>query len=79
MTPVTTSAAETVKQCATPVFTAVENKMRDACDTVQDRVAQTRIQVRRHPFVSVGAVAGVAAVLGCVIGFIAGRRGQPSL
>lgn len=46
MPPVIKSASEALKQLAVPVCAAVEGGIRDACDTVEDRVAQTRIQVR---------------------------------
>lgn len=74
MTPVSKSASETLKQFAEPVCATVEGRIRDIRDNVEDCVAQTRIQIRRKPFVTVGAVAGAAVALGCVIGFVAGRR-----
>ena len=77
MTPVTKSASDALKQFAEPVCSAVEGRIRDVRDNVEDCIAQTRIQIRRNPFITVGAVAGAAVAVGCVIGFVAGRRGRP--
>jgi ElaB/YqjD/DUF883 family membrane-anchored ribosome-binding protein len=40
---------------------------------VEDRAAQTALQVRQHPFVSLGIAVGGGALLGCVIGFTLAR------
>jgi ElaB/YqjD/DUF883 family membrane-anchored ribosome-binding protein len=83
MATVTESAARAVKQYTEPVLAAVEENMRDVRravvagrHAVEDRAAEATIQVRRHPFVSLGIAAGVGTLFGCLIGFTLGRLGD---
>ena len=80
MRTVTESAAQAVKDYAEPVRAAVEENMRDVRRAVvagryavEDCAAEATVQVRRHPFVSLGIAASVGTLFGCVIGFTAGR------
>ena len=83
MTTLTASATKTARDYAEPILAAVDENVRDARravvaarHAVEDGAAQTAIEVRRHPFVSLGIAAGAGALLGCVIGFTLGRRGD---
>jgi ElaB/YqjD/DUF883 family membrane-anchored ribosome-binding protein len=80
MTTVTESAAQTVRDYAEPVRAAVGEGLRDARravvagrHAVEDCAAEATIQVRRHPFASLGIAAGVGTLFGCMIGFTVGR------
>ena len=82
MTTVTESAAQAVRDYAEPVRAAVEENMRDVRravvagrHAVEDCAAEATIQVRRHPFVSLGIAAGVGTLFGCLIGFTVGHFG----
>ena len=83
MATVTESAAKAAREYTEPILAAVDQNVRDvrravvaARHAVEDRAAQTELQVRRHPFMSLGIAAGAGALLGCVIGFTLGRRGD---
>jgi len=82
---VTKSATTAVREYTEPVLTAVEENMRDirravvaGRHAVEDCTAEATIQVRRHPFVSLGIAAGVGTLFGCLMGFtigcVGGRR-----
>jgi ElaB/YqjD/DUF883 family membrane-anchored ribosome-binding protein len=80
MATVTESAAKAVREYTEPIRAAVDENMRDVRRAVvagrhalEDSAAETSIQVRRHPFVSLGVAAGVGILFGCVIGFSIGR------
>ena len=82
MATVTESAAKAARQCAEPVWAALDENIRDARravvagrHAVEDCAAEATIQVRRHPVVSLGIATGVGALAGCVIGFAIGRLG----
>jgi ElaB/YqjD/DUF883 family membrane-anchored ribosome-binding protein len=82
MSTVTESAAKAVREYTEPVRAAVDENIRDirravvaGRHAVEDYAAETAIQVRRHPFMSLGIAAGVGTLCGCVIGFMAGRLG----
>lgn len=82
MATVTASAARAVKQYTEPVLAAVEENVRDVRravvagrHAVEDCAAEATLQVRRHPFVSLGIAAGVGTLFGCLIGFTIGRLG----
>jgi len=81
MATVTESAAKAANDYVEPILAAFDENVRDARralvaarHAVEDRAAQTAIQVRRHPFASLGIAAGAGALLGCVIGFTLARR-----
>ena len=80
---VTQSAAKAANGYMEPIMAALDENVRDARravvaarHAVEDRAAQTALQVRRHPFASIGIAVGAGALLGCVIGFTLGRRGD---
>ena len=82
MATVTKSATTAVREYTEPVLTAVEENMRDirravvaGRHAVEDCTAEATIQVRRHPFVSLGIAAGVGTLFGCLMGFTIGRVG----
>ena len=84
MATVTESATKTAREYAEPVLAAVEERMRDVRravvagrHAVEDCTAEATIEVRRHPFVSLGIAVGIGTLFGCLIGFTAGRlRGR---
>jgi len=64
-----------------PIRAAVHENVRDARRAVtaarhaaEDCADTTVVQVRRHPFVSLGIAAGIGTLAGCAIGFTVGRR-----
>ena len=82
MATVTESAAKAVRDYTEPVRAAVEENMRDVRravvagrHAVEDRADEAAVQIRRHPFVSLGIAAGVGTLFGCLIGFTVGRFG----
>jgi ElaB/YqjD/DUF883 family membrane-anchored ribosome-binding protein len=82
MATVTKSATTAVREYTEPVLTAVEENMRDirravvaGRHAVEDCTAEATLQVRRHPFVSLGIAAGVGTLFGCLMGFAIGRVG----
>lgn len=77
------SAASAVRARTEPVREAVEENLRDVRRAVvagrhalEDAGAEATIQVRRHPFLSLGIAVGVGTLFGCLIGFVAGRHGR---
>ena len=83
MATVTESATRAVRDYTEPVRAAVEEHMRDVRravvaggHTVEDVAAEATIQVRRHPFVSLGIAVGIGTLFGCLIGFTIGRLGR---
>lgn len=82
MTTVTESVAEAASEYTEPIVAAIHENLRDVRRTiaagrhaVEDYADATAIQLRRHPFVSLGIAAGVGMLVGCVIGFSVGRPG----
>lgn len=82
MATVTESAAKAVRDYAEPVRAAVEENLRDVRRAVvagryavEDCAAETALQIRRHPFVALGVVAGIGTLVGGLIGFTIGRLG----
>ncbi len=82
MATVTEAAARAVREYAEPVRATVDEHLRDVRRAVvagrhaaEDCAAEATIQIRRHPFVSLGIAAGVGTLFGCLIGFTAGRFG----
>ena len=82
MITVTESAARAVGDYAEPIRAAVEENLRDVQravvagrQAVEDCAAEATVQVRRHPFVSLGVAAAVGLLVGGVIGLTAGRFG----
>ena len=82
MANVTESAAKAVKEYAEPVRAALEENMRDVRravvtgrHAVEDCAAETTLQVRRHPFVSLGIAVGGGALFGFLMGYTIGRLG----
>ena len=85
MATVTESAAKAANNYVEPMLAALDENVREARravvaarHAVEDRAAQTALQVRRHPFVSLGIAVGAGALLGCVIGFTLRRRSDPA-
>ena len=83
MATVTESTAKAVSEYLDPVRAAVDENMRDVRravvagrHAVEDCAAEATIQVRRHPFVSLGIAAGVGTLFGYLIGFTASRFGS---
>jgi ElaB/YqjD/DUF883 family membrane-anchored ribosome-binding protein len=84
MATVTESAANAVKEYAEPIRAAVDENMREVRRAIaagrraaEDYTDETVIQVRRHPFVSLGLALGAGMLLGCVFGFTIGRFRGP--
>jgi ElaB/YqjD/DUF883 family membrane-anchored ribosome-binding protein len=84
MATVTESAANAVREFAEPIRAAVDENIRDVRravvagrHAVEDCTAETVIQVRRHPFVSLGVALGAGILAGCLIGFTVGRFSGP--
>jgi ElaB/YqjD/DUF883 family membrane-anchored ribosome-binding protein len=80
MTTVTGSAANVVKEYAEPIRAAVDERMRNGRravtagrHAVEDCTEEAVLQVRRHPFMSLGFAVGAGMVLGCACGFAIGR------
>ena len=74
MATMTESAAQAVREYAEPLRGAIDERRRGVRravvagrHAVEDCVADATVQVRRHPFVSMGIAAGIGAVLGCAI------------
>jgi ElaB/YqjD/DUF883 family membrane-anchored ribosome-binding protein len=87
MAPVTEAAAKAASEYTEPALAAIEESMRDVRravvagrHVVEDCAAEATLQVRRHPFASLGIAAGVGTLFGCMIGFTVGRfgAGRPS-
>lgn len=83
MSTVAESVAAAAAEYAEPVCGAVRENLRDVRraiaagrHVVEDCTDTTALQVRRHPFASIGIAAGVGLVVGCVIGFAIDRRAQ---
>jgi ElaB/YqjD/DUF883 family membrane-anchored ribosome-binding protein len=83
MATVIESAANAVREYTEPVRSAVEENMRDVRQAVvagrhavEDAAADARLQVRRHPFVSLGVAMAIGTLLGCLFGFAVGRSGR---
>jgi ElaB/YqjD/DUF883 family membrane-anchored ribosome-binding protein len=82
----TTAAAEALGERLTPAFEALEENIRntrravaDGRHAAEDFVAEKSLLVRRHPVSAVALAAGAGAVIGCLFGFVIGRRtGGPS-
>ena len=82
MATVSESPAKAVKEYLEPVRAAVEENIREVRravvagrHAVEDCAADATIQVRRHPFMSLGVAVCVGTLFGCVIGFGVGRFG----
>jgi ElaB/YqjD/DUF883 family membrane-anchored ribosome-binding protein len=79
------SAVNAVRAHTEPIREGLEENLRDVRravvagrHAVEDAGAEARIQVRRHPFLSLGVALGVGTLFGCLIGFAAGRYGGAS-
>jgi ElaB/YqjD/DUF883 family membrane-anchored ribosome-binding protein len=82
MATMTESATQAVREYAEPLRGPIDEKVRDvrravvtARHALEDCAADTAVQVRRHPFVSLSIAAGIGTLAGCVLGFAAGRLG----
>lgn len=80
MTTLAQSVAEAASEYVQPVRAAVKENLRNARravgagrQAVEDCADTTVVQVRRHPFVSLGIAAGAGILVGSVIGFVFGR------
>ena len=83
MTTVAESVAKATSEYAEPIRAAVRENIRDARravvagrHVVEDYADATVIQVRRHPFLSLGVAAGVGRIVGGVIAMTFGRPGS---
>ena len=81
MTTVAESVAGAASEYAEPVRDAVRESIRNVRRTiaagrhaVEDCTDTTALQVRRHPFASIGLAAGVGLLVGCVLGLAIDRR-----
>ena len=77
------STTKTIRERADPALEALEESVRDVRRTVvagrhavEDCVAETTLQVRRHPFMAVGLAVGTGSLVGCLVGFALGRHGR---
>ena len=66
--------------CAWPTLESVEQAVREARRTVtgaryaaEDLAARSSLGLRRHPLASVGLAVAAGTLLGCAVGFAAGR------
>jgi ElaB/YqjD/DUF883 family membrane-anchored ribosome-binding protein len=81
-----TVAADTkraVKELLDPAIDVIENGVREARRTaeaarrtLEDGAADATRTVRRHPVAAVTVAAGLGVLLGCAIGFAAGRQAR---
>ena len=83
MATVSESAAKSVREYSEPVRAALEENIREVRravvagrHAVEDCAAEATIQVRRHPFVSLGLAVGVGTLFGGLIGCSLGRLGR---
>lgn len=83
MATVIESATKAVSEFTEPARAAVEENMRDVRravvagrHAVEDVAADATIQVRRHPFLSLGIAVGIGTLFGCLIGFTVGGFGR---
>jgi ElaB/YqjD/DUF883 family membrane-anchored ribosome-binding protein len=75
MTSLADSVAKAASEYSEPIRAAVHEHVRDARRAVaagghalEDCTDATALQIRRHPFASIGIAAGIGAVVGGVIG-----------
>jgi ElaB/YqjD/DUF883 family membrane-anchored ribosome-binding protein len=78
-----TAIADVVKQRVDSGLRQIEQKVEQGgraiawgCEAAEDGVEAVGLQVRRHPLRVVAGVTAAAAVLGCVVGFVLGRRAR---
>jgi ElaB/YqjD/DUF883 family membrane-anchored ribosome-binding protein len=83
MTTVAESVAKAASDYTEPLQAAVRENLRDVRravaagrHAVEDCTDATVVQVRRHPFASLGIAAGIGALVGCGIGFTLGRAAR---
>ena len=83
MTKLAESVAKAASEYTDPIRAAVHDNIRDARRAVaagrhalEDCTDATALQVRRHPFASIGIAAGIGALIGCVVGFTFGRAAR---
>jgi ElaB/YqjD/DUF883 family membrane-anchored ribosome-binding protein len=75
------STTKRIREHAGPALEALEENVRDVRravvagrHAVEDCAAETTLQVRRHPFMTVGLAVGIGSFVGCLVGFTLGRR-----
>ena len=83
MATVMESTTKTIRGHAGPALEALEENVRDVRravvagrHAVEDCAAETTLQVRRHPFMTVGLAVGIGSLVGCLVGFALGRHGH---
>jgi ElaB/YqjD/DUF883 family membrane-anchored ribosome-binding protein len=83
MTTVAESVAKAACEYTEPLLAAAHDSARDVRravaagrQAIEDCTDTTIVQVRRHPFMSLGIAAAVGMVAGCVLGFALGRPGR---
>lgn len=83
MTTVADRVTKAASEYAEPIRAAVHDNLRDARRAVaagrhalEDCTDATALNVRRHPFVSIGLAAGIGALAGCVMGFTYARAAR---
>jgi ElaB/YqjD/DUF883 family membrane-anchored ribosome-binding protein len=77
----TTTVKEAIKDRLTPALETFKENKREATRAIlhgrhaaEDFIAETALQVRRHPLHALAIVAGAGTLAGCLIGFALGRR-----
>ena len=80
MTTVAQSVANAASEYTEPLRAAVKEDVRNARravvaarHAVEDCADSTVVQVRRHPFVSLGVAAAAGILVGSLVGFLLGR------
>jgi ElaB/YqjD/DUF883 family membrane-anchored ribosome-binding protein len=81
MATMTESATKAIREHADSALEALDENVRDVRRALvagrhvgEDCVAETTLQVRRHPFMAVGLAVGIGSLVGCSVGFTLGRR-----
>lgn len=80
MTTVADCVTKAASEYTEPIRAAVHDQIRDARRAVaagqnalEDCTDATALNVRRHPFMSIGIAAGIGALAGCVIAYTFAR------
>ena len=81
MATVTETATQAIKDFVEPAHEAVHQHVRDLRQAAlagrhaaEDCAAETRAQVRRYPFTSIGVAVGLGTIIGGIVGFAAGEQ-----
>ena len=81
MATVTETASKTIRDYAEPAFATVRENATEirraiaaSRETAEACATEARAQLRRYPFASLGIAIGLGAIVGCIVGFTAGRQ-----